>query len=121
MKIKVQVAFESDGGGTKAVEKIACLERGMLRPAELGLTLDEAEDLLESMQHTLVEQQVSEYLEQQAHCPCCVKKRRRKGHHNPTCVSHTVTTPNSYRIMESVTAMVRPSPPRLWNRSLIGW
>jgi hypothetical protein len=83
MKIKVQVVIESDGGGTKAVEKIAGLERGMLRPAELGLTLDEAKDLLESMQHTLVEQQVAEYLEQQAHCPCCGRKRRRKGHHNP--------------------------------------
>jgi hypothetical protein len=75
--------IESDGGDTKAVEKIACLECGMLRPVELGLTLDEAKDLLESMQHTVVEQQVAEYLEQQAHCPCCGKKRRRKGHHNP--------------------------------------
>ena len=57
-----------------AVEKIACLERGMLRPAELGLTLDEAKDLLESMQHTVVEQQVAEYLEQQAHCPLLRQK-----------------------------------------------
>ena len=58
MKIKVQVVIESDDGDTKAVEKIACLERGMLRPAELGLTLDEAKDLLESMQHSVVEQQL---------------------------------------------------------------
>jgi hypothetical protein len=83
MKIKVQVVIESDGGDTKAVENIACLERGILQPAELGLTLDEAKDLLESMQHTVIEQQVAEYLEQQAHCPGCGKKRRSKGHHNP--------------------------------------
>jgi DNA repair exonuclease SbcCD ATPase subunit len=83
MKIKVQVVIESDGGDTKAVENIACLERQALRPAELGLTLDEAKELLESMQHTVVEKQVAEYLEQQTHCPDCGKKRRRKGHHNP--------------------------------------
>jgi hypothetical protein len=83
MKIKVQVVIESDGGDTKAVENIACLERGTLQPAELGLTLDEAKDLLESMQHSVVEQQVAEYLEQQAHCPGCGQKRQRKGHHDP--------------------------------------
>ena len=83
MKVKVQVVIESDGGDTKAVENIACLERGTLQPAELGLTLAEAKDLLESMQHTVVQQQIAEYLKQQAHCPGCGKKRRRKGHHNP--------------------------------------
>ena len=35
------------------------------------------------MRHTVVEQQVAEYLEQQAHCPGCGMKRRRKGNHNP--------------------------------------
>jgi hypothetical protein len=83
MKIKVQVVIESDGGDTKAVENIACLERGPLRPEDLGLTLAEAKNLLESVQCTLVEQQVTEYLEQQAHCPGCGKKRLRKGAHHP--------------------------------------
>lgn len=83
MKITVQVLIESDGGNTKTVENTAFLERQALRPAELGLTLDEAKELLESVQHAVVEQQVAEYLEQQAHCPCCGKKRRRKGNHNP--------------------------------------
>jgi len=50
MKIKVQVVIESDGGDTKAVEKIACLKRGALRPEDIGLTLDEAKDLLEGVQ-----------------------------------------------------------------------
>ncbi|MCP4746309.1 MAG: hypothetical protein GY874_09245 [Desulfobacteraceae bacterium] len=83
MKIKVQVVIESDTGKTKSVENIACLERQTLRVAELGLTLAEVKDLLESMQQTVVEQQVAEYLEQQAYCSCCGKKRRRKGNHNP--------------------------------------
>jgi hypothetical protein len=59
MKVKVQVVIESDGGDTKALENIACLERVPLRPEDLGLTLDEAKDLLESVQRTLVEQQVA--------------------------------------------------------------
>ena len=83
MKIKVQVVVESDNGDTKAVEDIACLKRGSLQPAELGLTLAEAKDMLESMQHTIVEQQVTEVLKQQARCPRCDKKRGRKGRHNP--------------------------------------
>jgi hypothetical protein len=41
MKIKVQVAIESDGGDSKTVENIACLVRGPLRPEDPGLTLDE--------------------------------------------------------------------------------
>jgi hypothetical protein len=83
MKIKVQVVIESDGGDTRAVENITCLERGRLRPEDLGLTLDEAKGLLESVQRTLVEQQVAEYSEQQAHCPGCGKRRLRKGDHSP--------------------------------------
>jgi len=83
MKIKVQVVIESDGGITEAVENIVCLERGPLRPEDLGLTLAEAKDLLEGVQHTIVEQQIAEYLEHQAHCPCCGKKRLSKGDHHP--------------------------------------
>jgi len=83
MKIKVQVVIESDSGDTKAVENIACLDRRTLRSEELGLSLAEARDLLESVQRNLVEQQVAEYLEQQTHCPCCGKKRLRKGELTP--------------------------------------
>ncbi len=83
MKIKVQVVIESDRGDTQVVENIAYLERGALRPEELGLSLAEAKDLLESAQRTIAEQQVAEYMEQQTHCPCCGKKRLRKGEHNP--------------------------------------
>lgn len=39
MKVKVQIVIESDGGDTKDIENIACLERGALRPEDLGLTL----------------------------------------------------------------------------------
>ena len=81
MKIKVQVVIESEGGRTEAVENIACLERGLLRPAILGITLAEANAILAGVQKTMVERQATEYLEQQVCCPLCGKKRRQKGHH----------------------------------------
>jgi hypothetical protein len=83
MKIKVRVVIESDRGNTQLIENIAYLERGALRPEELGLSLAETRDLLESAQRTIAEQQVAEYMEQQTHCPCCGKKRLRKGDHKP--------------------------------------
>jgi len=42
MKVKVQVVIESDGGDTKAVENIIFMDRGALRPEDLGITLAEA-------------------------------------------------------------------------------
>ncbi len=81
MKVKVQLVIESDGGSTEAVENAVCLERGALRAENLGLTLVEAKALLERVQHTMVERQVTKYLEQQAQCPFCGKKRLHKGHH----------------------------------------
>jgi hypothetical protein len=61
MKIRVQVIVESDDGVGEMVQEIAQLERGQLRPEELGLTLAEAKGLLEGLQRTVVEQQIAEY------------------------------------------------------------
>jgi hypothetical protein len=60
MKIRVQVIVESDDGVGEVVQDIARLERGRLRPEELGLTLAEAKGLLEGLQRTVVEQQIAE-------------------------------------------------------------
>jgi hypothetical protein len=83
MKIKVQIVIESDTKNTQSVENLVCLERGALRPEELGLTLAEAKNLLNKVQHAMVEQQCLQYLAQQVHCPFCGKKRLRKGEHRP--------------------------------------
>jgi len=45
----VQVIIESDDGVGEMVQEIAKLERGQLRPEELGLTLAEAKGLLEGL------------------------------------------------------------------------
>jgi hypothetical protein len=81
MKIKVQVIVESDDGTGEIVQEIAQLERGQMRPEEVGLTLAEAKGLLESLQRTVVEQQIAEYSKQQSSCPLCGNYRLHKGAH----------------------------------------
>jgi hypothetical protein len=81
MKIRVQVIVESDDGVGEMVQEIAQLERGQLRPEELGHTLAEAKGLLEGLQRTVVEQQIAEYSKQQSSCSLCSKPRLHKGAH----------------------------------------
>ncbi len=82
MKVKVHVVIESDEGTTETVENIIYLERGNLHPGDLGLTLAEARKLLQNMQRTMVERQVTHYLDQQGSCLLRGKKRQRKGVHS---------------------------------------
>ncbi len=84
----MQVVIESDRGANEAVENIVCLERGALRSENLGLTLAEAKAILAGVQKTMLDRQTTEYLEQQACCPLCGKKRLHKGH--LTVVYHTL-------------------------------
>jgi hypothetical protein len=65
----------------KKVEDIVQLERGALRPEELGLTLMEAKAILHGMQQSLVTEQVAAYVGQYKNCPDCGARRTRKGHH----------------------------------------
>jgi hypothetical protein len=81
MKIRVQVIVESDDGAGEIIQDLARLERGQLRPEELGLTLAEAKGLLEGLQRTVVERQIAEYSKQQSSCPLCDKQRLHKGAH----------------------------------------
>lgn len=85
MKIKVQIIVESDSGETEMVQEVTQLERGELRPEELGLTLSEAKALLQGVQRTMVEQQTAEFLAQQSTCPDCGKRRLHKGEHTIVC------------------------------------
>ena len=81
MKIRIQVVIEAENGEPATTEEIALLERGPLRPEELGLTLAEAKTLLHNMQQTVVAEQVEQYMEQVSHCPDCGSQRKRKGEH----------------------------------------
>jgi hypothetical protein len=82
MKLKVQ--FVSVVDGHEEVREVADLEREMLEPETLGLTLAEGKSLLKGLQETLVEWQTTAYLESQHHCPNCGKARHSKDCHQIT-------------------------------------
>jgi len=62
MKIKIQITIESDEGKPKALQEVAQLNRGSLRPESLGLTLAEARSILAGIEQTVVERQAAELL-----------------------------------------------------------
>ena len=113
MKVKIQVVIESDGGATETVENIVFLERGTLRPENLGLTLAEAKALLERAQKTIVERQIAKYLEQQAFCPHCGKKRSHKGRH--TLVYRTLFGKLRLRSVRLYHCACQPHPTRTFS------
>src|ERR1035437_6557711 len=81
MKVRIQLVIEAENGEPEKVEEIVRLERGSLRPEELGLTLAEAKVLLHGMQQAVVTEQVEEYLGKFKTCPDCGAPRTRKGQH----------------------------------------
>lgn len=88
MKFKVQIIVETESEEAPVIQEIACLERGLLQPDELGLTLGEAKAVLQNLQKSFVQQQTQTYLQQQARCPHCGQRRFHKGTH--TLVYHTL-------------------------------
>ena len=81
MKLKLQLIIESDSGETELVQEVTKLERGSLRPENLGLTLSEAKELLQEVQRAMVTHQGTGYVTQQIPCPKCGKSQSRKGKH----------------------------------------
>lgn len=81
MKMKLQVVIESECGKPEDVQEIAVLERGVLRPDSLGLTLAEAKHLLHGVQQSMITQQVTHHVATQGPCSACGNQRGRKGQH----------------------------------------
>ena len=79
MRMGIQVVIESDDHDTPITDEVACIQREDLAPETLGLTLDEAKDLLANVQANMVKEQAAEYIEQQRRCPLCGKVRGQKG------------------------------------------
>lgn len=84
MKLSVQVVVESDTG-QRLVEEVASLVRNTLSAATLGLSLAEAKTILQHLQASVVNQQISKHLQEQRHCPNCGAVRSLKGHHTLVC------------------------------------
>jgi hypothetical protein len=75
MKIKIQITIESDEGKPEALQEVAQLNRGSLRPESLGLTLAEARSILAGIEQTVVERQAAEFVAQQRLCSACGQER----------------------------------------------
>jgi hypothetical protein len=84
MKVRVQVVIETEASKPGDVQDIMEIDREELRPETVGLTLEEAKTVLERIQHQVVEQQATEYLQTQSRCPHCGNKRSHKGDHTVT-------------------------------------
>jgi hypothetical protein len=57
-------SFSGDEGQTAALQAVACLERGALRPETLGLCLPEARSILAGLEQTMAEEQTAEFVAQ---------------------------------------------------------
>ena len=79
MNLIVQIIVETESGQrtlelTRLERQSACLEN-------IGLTLAESKQLLATLQSRLVEEQISEHLEEQRRCPQCGEMRAHTGTH----------------------------------------
>ena len=81
MKVRIQMVFEAEDGKPEVIEEVGQLQRGPLRPSELGLSLAEAKSLLHGMQQSMVAEQVEHYLGQFKACEHCSAQRTKKGQH----------------------------------------
>jgi len=84
MKAKVQVVIESEHGQF-IVHDVATITRSTVSAGTLGLTLAEGKNLLQNLQSSIVNQQVSEWLRVTRDCPICGSPRSLKGHHSLVC------------------------------------
>jgi hypothetical protein len=78
MRITVQVVIESDGQNTPELHEVAQLDRGELDPGTVGLQLEEAKQLLATVQEVVVAEQVRSCLAARVACPGCGRPRRHK-------------------------------------------
>jgi hypothetical protein len=78
MKIRVQLCCGSETGA-EACHEVLALERADLAMETLGLTLAEGKALLQSVQESVVAEQVAEDLAHRQRCPDCGARHTSKG------------------------------------------
>ncbi|MGE0681280.1 MAG: ISKra4 family transposase [Candidatus Binatia bacterium] len=79
MQFKIQLHVVTEDGKTQQTEEIAVFDKSHEQLAELGLTIGEAKTLLAQLQHQIVAQQTTAYVEDHRNCKDCGKSLRRKG------------------------------------------
>ena len=101
MKITVQIVLHADDDTETVVREAFTVQRGALAPETLGLQLEEAKDLLSTVQDTLVEHQVAAALASAASCPDCGIPHRHKD-------SRPI-------VIRTLFGTLRLGSPRLWH------
>jgi hypothetical protein len=86
MKIRIQVVIEHDDGGEPEIEELVCLscDTDHLTIEQLGLSLDEAKDILAKTQTTLIAHQAEAFVERHCCCQKCGAVFQKNGTHQMT-------------------------------------
>ena len=71
MRVKLQLVMCNDEGEEETVTDVITLNKNHQRIEHLGLTLEEAKHLLNTLQRHLLQQQVDTFLDTHATCPDC--------------------------------------------------
>ena len=71
MKFRLQLVVEGVDGRAIATDELACLERTVLGPATVGLTLDEGKQILATCQKRMILAQARDYEDLARPCPEC--------------------------------------------------
>jgi hypothetical protein len=79
MKFRLQLVVEGVDGRAVTTDELACLERTVLGPATVGLTLDEGKQILATCQKRMILAQARDYEDMARPCPECRKPRTIKG------------------------------------------
>ena len=80
MRVTLQLVLCSDEGQEETVTDVITLNKNNERIEHLGLTVEEAKQLLSTLQRHLLQQQVDTFLDRCATCSDCGALRKVKAH-----------------------------------------
>jgi len=80
MRVKLQLVICHDDGQEETVTDVIALNKNNQRIEHLGLSLAESQQLLGTLQHHILQQQVNTFLDTHATCPDCATPRKLKAH-----------------------------------------
>jgi hypothetical protein len=81
MRVKLQLVMCSDDGHEDTITDLVTLQKDSQRIEHLGLTLREAKQLLTTIQHRMLQQQVEAFLASHVTCADCDAVLKVKGFH----------------------------------------
>jgi len=121
MQIKVQITVKSGRGEPEAIREVARLERGLLQPDTLGLSLAEARAILAGLEQTITQHPVAEFIAQSQRCPRCGRDRTCKGHHRVPLPLRVARAEERQPVGGTASRSAPPRSWRTWKQNLPPW